>query len=118
MSGAINGAKVISVEWQPNRMAIRSVDHSIGCQSIRMAIRLDRHPFGKEVFVYDGFEDFVVHFENREVSLPFRSLDRTAVRSGDDPFGEVFLREQVYSRIVIDRIVIRLVGNPLVTDDL
>ncbi|KAJ0577501.1 hypothetical protein HanIR_Chr05g0236701 [Helianthus annuus] len=35
-----------------------------------------------------------------EVSLPFRSVDRTAFRSDDDPFGEVILREQVHSSVV------------------
>ena len=58
------------------------------------------------MFVYDGltFDVFVVAFENIEVSLPFRSVDRTAIRQADT-LGPTL--NKFYLNLSIERIAIR-----------
>ncbi|KAJ0788987.1 hypothetical protein HanPI659440_Chr05g0198301 [Helianthus annuus] len=100
-------------------MVIRLDDNPDGWSSGRMAIRSDWHSFGKDVFVYDGFEVFVVAIKNQRSISTFQ-----VVRSNGHPIGWLFVRIVIHpARLLRENkftagLVIRSDGNPLDTSDL
>ncbi|KAJ0467747.1 hypothetical protein HanIR_Chr14g0688691 [Helianthus annuus] len=84
-----------------------------------MVIRSDRHSFGMDVFVYDGFEVFRCSILKSEKYLNLsgcsieRSFDRMAIRPARHLSENKFTAGWSFNRMVF-----RSDDNPLETDDL